>query len=127
MAKTLTLIAIAALGVGGVAFAATTSGDPAPAQPAQAGPPQICKTVVGTDRGAKPYQLCMTKAEWDAKKIADAKDPNRMVCKYEQKPGTRLVTQKTCLTAAEWEAQRLATREAVEKIQMQTCVPGAGC
>jgi len=118
----------AGLAVGGVSFASTSS-DQASAPAATQAPdqPKICKMVVSAERGAKPYQMCMTKAEWDAKKIADAKDPNRMICHYEEQVGTRFRSNKVCMTAMEWENARQADRREVERIQMQTCVPGAGC
>ena len=97
------------------------------ASPTQQELPQICKMVVSAEAGAKPYKLCMTQAEWEAKKIADAKDANRIVCHYGEQMGTRLRTAKICMPASEWEAQRQGDREALERAQMQSCVPGGGC
>jgi hypothetical protein len=126
------LLGFAAVAAACTALAAGTADDPssvAPAasQPAQTEPPAICKMVVSAEIGAKPYQMCMTKAEWEAKRIADAKDPNRMVCHYAEESGTRFRSAKVCMTAIEWENQRQLDRREVERIQMQTCVPGAGC
>ena len=87
----------------------------------------ICQMVVSAEPGAKPYQLCMTKAEWEAKRIADAQDANRIVCHYEEVPGTRFRSARICMPASQWEARRLDDRQAVERLQMQTCVGGAGC
>lgn len=89
--------------------------------------PVICKKVVSAESGTKPFDMCMTKAEWAAKKKADAKDPNRMVCRYEQASGSRLKSLKICLTAAEWQNQRQLDRQAIDKLQATTCVRGAGC
>jgi hypothetical protein len=116
-------IAIMATGatLGASANPSTTASPAAPDQP------KLCKMVVGPEPGAKPHEMCMTKAEWEAKKIADAKDPNRMVCRYEEESGTRFRSTKVCMTAAEWDNERLRQRQEVERIQMQTCVPGAGC
>ena len=122
MTRTLTLIAIAAVACQSQALASSSTTQ----QPA-AGTAKVCKTVVSAERGAKPYDLCLTQAEWDAKKIADAKDANRIVCRYESDSKTRFRSFKVCMTAAEWENARLADRQLLERIQMQTCVQGAGC
>ena len=127
MPKTMILVSAAALASGSLAFAAALAGEPATGAAASAEQPKVCKMVVGPERGAKPYEMCMTKAEWTAKKLADAKDPNRMVCQYVEHSGTRFRSSKVCMTAMQWEQQRLADRQALEQIQMQTCVPNAGC
>ena len=103
------------------------SGTPAASKPAQPELPKICRSVVSAEPGAKPHQLCMTAAEWDAKRIADAKDPNRVVCHYQEQSGTRFRSTKVCMTALEWWNQQQLDRREVERIQMQTCVAGAGC
>lgn len=90
-------------------------------------PPVVCKYVVAAEEGAKPYRMCMTKAQWAAKKVADAKDPNRKVCRYEQASGTRFRSHKICMTAAEWENQRQLERQAIDNLQSKTCVHGGGC
>lgn len=116
-----------------VACLASAAGSQVPQQGASA-PPQpqpaerkICRTVVASDPGAKPYELCMTKVEWAAKEAADAKNPNRKVCRYSAAPGSRFKSYKVCMTAAEWENQRQLERQAIERIQSGTCVVGAGC
>lgn len=118
--------AILAAGTGALAAAQSNGGSKAvqTAAPDQA---KICKMVASDERNSKPFEMCLTKTEWAAKAIADAKDANRMVCHYEDEPGTRLHSRKICVTAAEWEDRRQANREVTERIQMQTCVPGAGC
>ena len=88
---------------------------------------KVCQMVVGAQPGAKPYRLCMSKTEWDAKKALDAKDANRIVCHYQDRPGTRFRSAKVCMSAAEWTNERLRNRQAVEQIQMRSCVPGGGC
>ena len=119
-----TMLMLVAIGAAGAAALATPPSNVAPTPQSE---PPICKTVVSAERGAKPYKLCMTQAEWEAKKIADAKDANRIVCHYDEQLGTRLRVSKVCMPASEWEAQRRGDREAVERAQMQTCVPGGGC
>lgn len=89
--------------------------------------PVICKKVVTAEPGTKPFDMCMTKAQWAAKKKAEAKDPNRIVCKYEQASGTRFKTYKICMTAAEWTNQRQLERQAIDNLQARTCVQGGGC
>ena len=122
MARTM-LVLVAIGGAGAAALAAPPSG----VAPNPRGEGQICKSVVSAERGAKPYKLCMTQAEWEAKKIADAKDANRIVCHYDEQLGTRLRVSKVCMPASDWDAQRQGDREAVERAQMQSCVPGGGC
>jgi hypothetical protein len=113
-----TMMVIAAAGAVGSAAFATTAGELA--SPMQQEQPQVCKTVVNAELGAKPYKLCMTRAEWDAKKIADAKDANRIICRYEEVPGTRFRSRKVCQPASEWDNQRLLQRQELERVQMQT-------
>lgn len=88
---------------------------------------KICQMVVSSERGAKPYKLCLNRSEWDARRIADAKNANRMVCHYQERPGTKFRSAKVCMTAAEWANERIRNRQAVEQIQMRSCVPGGGC
>ena len=124
------LLVPVAIACGSILSASPPSGraaDAAGAPQPQAASPTICKMVVSPKAGSKPFEMCLTKAEWEAKRIADARDANRLVCKYTEDPKTRFRSFKVCMTAAEWENQRLADRQAVERIQMQTCVPGAGC
>lgn len=125
MGKTLALTVVAAIAAGSAAWTALANQRSA-ASPA-AEQPKICKMVVDHKPRSKPYQLCMTGAEWEAKKVADAKDATRIECRYEEMSGTRFRSAKVCMTAAEWWNQRQADRQAVERIQMQTCVQGAGC
>ena len=119
-----TCLALAGVVLGGIAYASADQTQAAADAPNLS---KICKKVVDATPGSKPFDLCLTKAEWDAKKVADAKDPNRMVCHYEEQIGTRFRSNKVCMTAMEWENARQADRREVERIQMQTCVPGAGC
>ena len=112
--------------IAGVAIAAAQSEAP----PVAKAPPdekKICQSVVSADIGAKPYQLCQTKAEWDAKKAEDAKDATRMVCRYEEMPGTRFRSAKICQPKSAWDEARRLDREAVEQIQRSVCVAGGGC
>lgn len=128
--KFVAIAAIVAAAGGGAVTASLASPGAAPQAPevqAPADVEKVCKMVVSAKRGAKPYEMCLTKAEWEAKKIADARDATRMVCRYVEHSGTRFRSSKVCMTAAEWENQRLADRQAVERMQMSTCVPGAGC
>jgi hypothetical protein len=130
MSKMMILLSVAAIAAGGASFASTSSqqmSNTSGSSPAPSDQPKICKTVVGQERGSKPYEMCMTKAEWEAKKIADAKDPNRIVCHYEEESGTRFRSAKVCMTAAEWWNARQAERQNIERMQSQSCVPGGGC
>ena len=88
---------------------------------------KICKYVVDDRPGSKPQQLCLTKTEWDAKALADAKDATRIVCKYQDVPGSRFRSAKVCMPAAQWDEARRLDREAVEQIQRNVCVSGGGC
>ena len=126
MSKRGYLIALALLSCAGVALGQSLA-EPAPAASEDPNSQKLCKMVVTAERGSKPFEMCMTKAEWAAKAIADAKDPNRLICQYEEVPGTRVRNRKVCLTAAVWEQRRLDDRQAIEKIQSQVCVAGGGC
>lgn len=114
------LVAVILVPTWALADTAPPSSD-APSQPV------VCKYVVAAEDGAKPYRMCMSKAEWAAKKLSDAKDPNRKVCRYEQASGTRFRSHKICMTAAEWENQRQLERQAIDNLQRKTCVHGGGC
>jgi hypothetical protein len=108
-----------------LAIAAASPGNPT----AQAGPgaPLLCRKVTSPNSGKKPFDMCLTEEQWAAKKKADARDANRMVCRYEEAMGTRFKSFKICMTAAEWENQRLQQRQQIDRIQGASCVGGAGC
>jgi len=97
-----------------------------PCRAAQADPqeqsadPVKCEYVVSADPGSKPTQLCMTKSQWAAKKKQDAADPNRIICHYEEEPGTRFASRKICMSAAQWADRRLQDRQDVERIQLES-------
>jgi hypothetical protein len=44
-------------------------------------------------------------------------DADKIVCKKEEKIGTRLSAKKVCLTVAEWQAREGIAREHTERIQ----------
>ena len=46
-------------------------------------------------------------------------DPNKLICKRDKVPGSRLAAKKVCMTAAEWERQRIEDRQLAEKVQTQ--------
>ena len=125
MKTALAWLAFSTVMAGGITFAALANQQQIPASAPEL--PKICKKVVDPTPMSKPYDLCMTRPEWEAKKIADAKDPNRMVCKYTESPVTRFRSYKICMTAMEWERQRQEDRAAIDHIQRQSCVPGGGC
>ena len=134
MIKSVCLFAIATLFHETAVFAGAGRDAPAVRHTAQqgadtstAGPGQICKHVVAAEPGTKPYQLCLTKAQWEAKKKSDARDPNRTVCRYVERSGSIFKSYKVCMTAAEWENQRQLERQQVDRIQRGSCVAGAGC
>ena len=117
MLKILPLSAAFAVFLGSVAHAqapATEAGANAPA------PRLICQYVVGAEPGAKPEKLCLTKAEWNGMAAADGKDANRIVCHYEEMPGTRFRSAKVCMPASQWAEQKRLEREAIEQIQRST-------
>ena len=97
-----------------------------PCRAAQADPqeesaePVKCEYVVSADAGSKPTQLCLTKSQWAAKKKQDASDPNRIICHYEEEPGTRFASNKICMSAAQWADRRLQDRQDVERIQQES-------
>ena len=68
------------------------SGQPsraAQSEPSQAADPIRCEYVVTADPGAKPTRMCLPQSQWAAKKKQDAADATRIVCHYEEEPGTR--------------------------------------
>lgn len=87
----------------------------------------VCKYVVSDERGSKPFRMCLTQSQWAAKEAKDAENANRIVCRYEDVPGSKFKSRKICQPASEWAEQRRLHREQVEDIQMRVCVGGAGC
>jgi hypothetical protein len=83
----------------------------------------VCQYVLASDPGALPYKLCQSKAQWAALEAQYAKDSNRMVCHYEEEPGTKLGAHRICGPLSDWEARRQQAREATERIQMLTPAP----
>jgi hypothetical protein len=122
--KIVALTGLVLLAAGGVAIAAV---DQTTTSTQSADPSKVCKMVASDQPNTKPFEMCLTRAEWDAKAIADAKDANRIVCHYEDEPGTRLRSRKICQPASAWNARTAGDREQTEGLQMKTCVPGAGC
>lgn len=92
-----------------------------------AAPQSVCKYVVSAQRGAKPYELCLTESQWSQRNALASKDTNRIVCRYQEVPGDRFRSKKICQSAFEWAEHRRLEREAVEAVQRGVCVPGAGC
>jgi hypothetical protein len=84
---------------------------------------RVCQFVLSSQPGALPYQLCQTKAEWAALEASYAKSANRMVCRYEEIPGTRTKGHKLCGPKSAWEARQAEAREAVETIQRNAASP----
>jgi hypothetical protein len=111
------LLAATALFFGSIALAQAPATDAGANSPA---PRKVCQYVVKAEPGATPEKMCLTKAEWDGKALADAKDANRLVCHYEQVPGTRFRSAKVCMPASQWAEQRRLEREAIEQIQRST-------
>jgi len=122
MLPSLTLAALAATAAGAFAWSQTGS---ATTSPDDTNP--VCKFVLASDPGALPYKLCQSKAQSAALEAQYAKDANRMVCHYEDMPGTKLGAHKICGPQSAWDARQQQAREMTEKIQMGTCVPYAGC
>jgi len=87
----------------------------------------VCKWVVTEEEGAKPFEMCMSKAQWTAKEIEDAKDPNRMVCRIGARPDSRVGAQKTCKPASQWAEDQRLEQQQIQDLQMRTCVAMAGC
>ena len=54
-------------------------------------------------------------------------DAHKMVCKKEEKIGTRLGAKKVCLTAGEWAARASDDREQTEDVQAGTKACGDMC
>ena len=120
---------ILTMGAAGLAAVAASAADPETQQTAPASPEakKVCKFVVASDPGAKPYQLCLSPAAWAARDKLVSQDATRNECHYVQKSGDRFRSAKVCMPATEWENQRQAERAEVDKLQRSTCVPGGGC
>ena len=51
-----------------------------------------------------------------AKRARPSYDPNRMICKHSDEPGSRIQRRKVCHTAAEWsERKRIEMQHLLEK------------
>lgn len=50
----------------------------------------------------------------------DESDVNRIVCKKEEKIGSRLGAKKVCLTVKEWQDRASADREETDRVQRDT-------
>jgi len=89
----------------------------------------ICKYVVaaGSSRDNKPYRMCQSKADWALKEAQDSKDANRIVCRYEQDPSSKLEGRKICQAASEWAEQERLAREKIQEIQMMSCQGQGPC
>ena len=113
------------LGAAGGAGAVAIAQSPPP--PNASDSKVICKYVVaaGPSRENKPYRMCMSNADWALKDQRDSKDANRIVCKYQENPGSPyLKGYKICQPASEWSEQERLAREHIQIIQMQTRGPG---
>ncbi len=116
------IITLAAIALGSAAGAAQQTSSAA-AVATQA----VCKHVVSAQAGATPFPMCLTKSEWAQREAKDMKDANRIVCRYQDVPGSRFRSKKICQPASAWAGHRRLEREQVEQIQRNVCVAGAGC
>lgn len=125
------ILACSAILTGSVSSASEISrSEPAATAQAAAGDPNVvCKYVVaaGRARDNKPYELCQSRAAWAAKEAADAKDATRMICHYEEIPGSRLRAGKRCQTADQWAEDKLEAQQHVQEIQARTCQGQGPC
>jgi hypothetical protein len=121
MRKSATAVTISVLVLG------VATGQPcraAQSEPSQAADPIKCEYVVSADPGSKPTQMCLPQSQWAAKKKQDAADATRIVCHYEEEPGTRFASRKICMSAAQWDDRKLQDRQDVERIQLQSAGRG---
>jgi hypothetical protein len=122
MVRLFTAGAIVLLSATAAVAAAAAGGDIPPAPNVDASK-IVCKYVVAATPGSKPYRLCMSKGDWALKDNHDNKDANRIVCHYEEEPGSRLQGRKVCQPASRWADDKQLYRETTEKIQMGTAAP----
>ena len=59
---------------------------------------------------------CASTPDTASASAATEEDPDRMVCRREEKLGSRLAS-RTCKTAAEWEQERLDNKDAKRSLQ----------
>lgn len=71
-------------------------------------PPAVAQTV--PTQAAQAQEIPST----------DKSDVNRIVCKKEEKIGTRLGAKKVCLTVKEWQDRASADREETGRVQRDT-------
>ncbi len=117
------IMTLAAFALGSAVYAAPQS----PSAVGAANAPLACKFVVTAESGAKPFQMCLTKSEWAQREAKANRDANRIVCRYQEVPGSRFRSKKICQPASAWAEHRRLEREQVEQIQRSVCVAGAGC
>lgn len=117
MWKRATILAVQALIFGA---GANQPGRAAQSEPSQGTEPIKCEYVVSAEPGSKPTRMCLPQSQWAAKKKQDAADPTRIVCHYEEEPGTRFASRKICMSAAQWDDRKLQDRQDIERIQLQS-------
>lgn len=52
-----------------------------------------------------------------------AQDPGRLICKAEERTGTRIAKKKMCMTAVQWKEQRRASRLEIDRHQANRYKP----
>lgn len=65
-------------------------------------------------------QTPVTPAEAKDVASSDSSDVNRIVCKKEEKIGSRLGAKKVCLTVKEWEERAAQDRDETGRVQRDT-------
>jgi hypothetical protein len=55
-----------------------------------------------------------------AETVTGRSDANKIVCKKEEKIGSRLGGKKVCMTVADWQARQAADRDLLERVQSGT-------
>lgn len=59
-----------------------------------------------------------------ARAARSGSDPNQIICRRQQRLGTRLDVERVCMTRAQWAENHRLTRESVDHVQMSRAASG---
>lgn len=65
------------------------------------------------DKAPEPAQAAETAQEGHDK----TPDPNRLICRKQAIPGSRIGSKRVCATAAQWAQMKADTRQVTERVQ----------
>lgn len=78
----------------------------------------VAALTLASPAWAKDKAPAAAKADETAQKDSHTTpDPNRMICRKQPIPGSRLGSKRVCATAAQWAQMQLDTRQVTERVQ----------